>query len=123
MFSLSERHRYFLHQSPTDMRKGFDGLSGLVSNALQMDPLSGDVYIFINRNRNRMKLLVWEAGGFVLYCKRLERGRFEYPLMDQNAKSAVITWHQLMLIVKGIELKSIKQRKRYLLKKTLKKAG
>jgi len=123
MFSLSEGHRYFLCQSPTDMRKGFDGLSGLVSNALGMDPLSGDVYMFINRNRNRMKLLVWEAGGFVLYYKRLERGRFEYPVMDQKAKSAVITWQQLMLIVKGIDLKSVKQRKRFLLKKVLKKAG
>ena len=67
MFSLRERHRYYLYQSPTDMRKGFDGLGGLVSNALQMDPLSGDVYMFINGKRNRMKLLAWEGGGFVLY--------------------------------------------------------
>lgn len=121
MFSLSERHHYYLFQSPTDMRKGFDGLSGLVSNALQMDPLSGDVYMFINRRCNRMKLLVWEAGGFVLYYKRLERGRFEYPVMDQDAKSAVITWHQLTLIVKGIDLKSVKHRKRFLIKRSLKK--
>ena len=117
MFSLSEVHRYYLYQSPTDMRKGFDGLSGLVSNVLQMDPLCGDVYMFINGRRNRMKLLVWEAGGFVLYHKRLESGRFEYPVMEPDAKSVVITWHQLMFIVKGIDLKSVKHRKRYLIKK------
>ncbi len=123
MFSLSEVHRYYLYQAPTDMRKGFDGLSGLVSNVLQMDPLCGDVYMFINGKRNRMKLLVWEGGGFVLYYKRLESGRFEYPVMEQDAKSVVITWHQLMFIVKGIDLKSIKHRKRFLIKRSLKKAN
>lgn len=113
MFSLSERHRYFLYRTPTDMRKGFDGLSGLVRNELGMNPLSGDVFIFINRGRNRMKLLTWEQGGFVLYYKRLEGGRFEYPVASQSGQSAIITWDKLMLIVKGISLKSVKQRKRF----------
>lgn len=113
MFSLSEQHRYFLYRTPTDMRKGFDGLSGLVRNDLKMNPLSGDVFIFINRSRNRMKLLTWEAGGFVLYYKRLEGGRFEYPVVSQTGQSALITWAKLMLIVKGISLQSVKQRKRF----------
>ena len=78
MFSLTERHRYFLYRSATDMRKGFDGLSGVVRNDLGMDPLSGDVFIFLNRRRTHMKLLVWEDSGFVVYYKRLERGRFEW---------------------------------------------
>lgn len=117
MFSLTERHRYYLYRSSTDMRKGFDGLSGLVRNELQLDPLSGDVYIFINRSRNRMKLLVWEQGGFVLYYKRLERGRFEDFLPHNSNQSVVISWEKLMLLVGGISLQSVRQRKRFILKK------
>lgn len=120
MFNLNERHRYYLYEESTDMRKGFDGLSGLIRNELDKDPLSGDVYIFINRGRNRMKLLVWEEGGFVLYYKRLERGRFEYPTSEGNQKSMVISWQKLLLIVKGIDLKSVRKRKRFSVEKVRK---
>ena len=61
------------------MRKGFDGLCGLVHDKMDMNPMDGSVYLFINRQRNRMKMLVWEMGGFVLYYKRLEQGTFELP--------------------------------------------
>ena len=117
MFSLNERHQYYLYQESTDMRKGFDGLSGLVRNELGQNPLSGDVFIFINRGRNRMKLLVWEQGGFVLYYKRLERGRFEIPAVVLGEKSSLISWQKLMLIVKGIDLQSVRKRKRFSYKK------
>lgn len=120
MFSLNERNRYFLYRSATDMRKGFDGLSGVVRNSLGMDPLSGDVFIFLNRRRTHMKLLVWEESGFVVYYKRLERGRFEYPHIDGSGRSIVLSWRQLMLIIEGIELKSVRQRKRF---SQAKKAG
>jgi hypothetical protein len=113
MFSLNERNRYFLYRSATDMRKGFDGLSGVVRNSLGMDPLSGDVFIFLNRRRTHMKLLVWEESGFVVYYKRLEKGRFEYPNRTGSGGSLVISWRQLMLIIEGIELKSVRQRKRF----------
>ena len=113
MFSLSDRHQYYLYAPATDMRKGFDGLSGLVRNEMSSNPLSGDVYIFINRGRNRMKLLVWESGGFVLYYKRLERGRFELPEVSTTDQQAKISWQKLMLIVKGIDLQSVKKRKRF----------
>ena len=76
MFSLHSA-RYFLYSQPTDMRKSFDGLSGLVTSSLGQDLMSGDVYIFINKPRNRIKLLRWEPGGFVLFYKRLEKGTFE----------------------------------------------
>ena len=76
MFALTAQQSYFLYHQPTDMRKGFNGLSGLVRNELGKNPLSGDVFIFINRRRNRMKLLVWEDSGFVLYYKILEQGTF-----------------------------------------------
>jgi transposase len=123
MFSLNEQNRYFLYRSATDMRKGFDGLSGVVRNDLGMDPLSGDVFIFLNRRRTHMKLLVWEDSGFVVYYKRLERGRFEYPNMDEPSRGLVISWRQLMLIIEGIELKSVRQRKRFSLAKKAGKTG
>jgi hypothetical protein len=113
MFSLGERHRYFLYRQAVDMRKGFDGLSGAVRNDLGLDPLSGDVFIFMNSKRTHIKLLVWEASGFVLYYKRLERGRFEYPTGAQIGNSLSVSWPQLMLIVQGIDLKSVRQRKRF----------
>lgn len=123
MFSLTATHRYYLYRPATDMRKGFDGLSGLVRNDLDQDPMSGDVFIFLNRVRTHMKLLVWEDSGFVVYYKRLERGRFEYPDVEHCGQSAMISWRQLMLIVQGIELGSIRQRKRYLAPEIAKKVG
>lgn len=123
MFSLTATHRYYLYRPATDMRKGFDGLSGLVRNDLDQDPMSGDVFIFLNRRRTHMKLLVWEESGFVVYYKRLERGRFEYPEVGHSGQSAVISWQQLMLIVQGIDLRYVRQRKRYLTPKRTKKTG
>ena len=70
-----------------------------------------------------MKLLVWEESGFVVYYKRLERGRFEYPNIDGPGRSIVISWRQLMLIIEGIELKSVRQRKRFSLAKKASKTG
>ncbi|MBK7410721.1 MAG: IS66 family insertion sequence element accessory protein TnpB [Saprospirales bacterium] len=105
------------------MRKGFDGLSGVVRNDLDMNPLSGDVFIFLNRRRTHMKLMVWEEGGFVVYYKRLERGRFEYPHLDASEGSMVISWGQLMLIIQGIELGSVRQRKRFSLPSKAAKTG
>ena len=98
-------------------------MSGVVRNDLGMDPLSGDVFIFLNRRRTHMKLLVWEDSGFVVYYKRLERGRFEYPNMDGPSRGLVISWRQLMLIIEGIELKSVRQRKRFSLAKKAGKTG
>ena len=69
MFSLNDSMRYLLYNKPTDMRKSYHTLCGLVTNELGCDPCNGDVYIFINKARNRIKLLHWEPGGLVLYCK------------------------------------------------------
>lgn len=116
MFQLGERHKYYLYTQTADMRKGFDGLSGIVRNEMGRNPLSGDVYIFINRTRNRMKLLVWEVDGLVLYYKRLERGSFELMVDDSGSLSKQISWQKLLLLVKGIILKSVQQKRRYSLK-------
>ena len=91
------------------MRKGFDGLSGLIREGLQKDPLSGDVFIFFNKRRTQVKLLLWERDGFSIYHKRLERGTYELPA---NA-SAELRSDELMLILQGISLKSVRRRKRF----------
>ena len=74
MFSLNDSMRYLLYNRPTDMRKSFHTLSGIITDAMGQDPSNGNVYIFINRARDRIKLLHWEPGGMVLYSKLLEAG-------------------------------------------------
>lgn len=93
------------------MRKGFDGLSGIVRGALNKDPLSGAVFIFLNRRRNQIKLLLWERDGFSLYHKRLERGTYELPVGDGD--SVELRSDELMLILQGIALKSVQRRERF----------
>jgi transposase len=99
------------------MRNGFDGLSGLVINKLKQDPLSGDIFIFINRTRTLIKLLVWDETGFAIWHKRLEQGTFEMPYIDATMKSVEINRQKLMLILEGISLKNIHTRKRFSIEK------
>jgi transposase len=110
-FSSYSSHRYFLYRQPTDMRKGFDGLSGIVCNELEMDPLSGDVFIFLNRRKDRVKVLFWEGDGFSIYYKRLEAGTYELP--PSGATSMVLSGQDLQLLLSGIQLSSVKRRKRF----------
>ena len=84
------------------MRKGFDGLCGLVHDKMDMNPMDGSVYLFINRQRNRMKMLVWEMGGFVLYYKRLEQGTFELPGQGTKKDTLTLDWELLVLMIQGI---------------------
>jgi len=113
MFSLTSSFRYYLYRGVTDMRKSFNGLSGIVQNELHRNLMSGEVFIFINRRRDKVKLLRWEAGGFILYYKRLESGTFELPDFDENAVSCQMRWMDLMLMVEGISIEKSKQRRRY----------
>ncbi|MHB2149985.1 IS66 family insertion sequence element accessory protein TnpB [Calditrichota bacterium LG25] len=94
------------------MRKSFDGLSGIVINELNVNPLSGDVYIFINKRRDRIKLLIWDRNGFWLLYKRLEQGRFQ-KLFFKDSKGAYISYESLIMLLEGIDLNSVKRRKRY----------
>lgn len=100
MFSLNDSMRYWLWSEPTDMRKSFHTLSGIVNGSMGKDPANGDVYIFINKTRTRMKLLHWEPGGLVLYSKMLERGTFGTP--PQLAADGCLAWRDLVLMVEGI---------------------
>lgn len=94
------------------MRKGFDGLFALVQGQLNQNPLSGDVYVFINRGRNRMKMLRWERGGFVCYYKRLEQGTLK--AVDTKGQSSVlISWTELVLLIEGITIEKFHKRKRF----------
>lgn len=111
MISFSPGQRYFLYREPADMRKSFDGLCGLVTSGLKRDPLSGDVFVFLNRRRTHVKLLVWDRSGFLLYYKRLEQGTFELP---KRAGGGILTWHELVFMLEGVSLKSIQYRKRYM---------
>jgi transposase len=112
MFSITSA-RYYLYSLPTDMRKSFDGLCGLVSNRLGKNPMSGDVYIFINKPRNRIKLLRWEAGGYVLFYKRLERGTFERYRGQNGSLASVISYEELVMIITGISMKNTRKRERF----------
>jgi len=94
------------------MRKGFAGLSGLVREHIGHELMSGDVFIFINRRRDRIKLLMWDVTGFALYYKQLERGTFQCPIMADQ-KGIELTWSELVMLLEGIDLKSIRRRKRY----------
>ena len=103
MFSLNDSMRYLLYRHPTDMRKSFHTLSGIVNDAMGMDPCNGDVYIFLNKARNRIKLLHWESGGMVLYSKILETGTFGTPSgVHGDTLPNLIEWRDLVLLVEGI---------------------
>jgi transposase len=111
MFGLSAQQRYFLFPEVVDMRKSFDGLSGIVTGQMGKDVCSGDVYIFLGKDLSRIKLLVWETGGFVLYYKRLEAGTFALPQPRQG--SIALTYSELCLLVEGLEVAITRRRKRF----------
>lgn len=114
MLHLSSSVSYYFYNSAVDMRKGFDSLSGLVSQYMQLNVLSGSIFIFINKKRNQVKLLLWEGDGLSLYYKRLEQGTYELPQPSSpDASSIAISAGQLQLILQGIQLKSVKMKKRY----------
>jgi len=113
MFTLSTSNRFHLYSQPTDMRKSFDGLAGVVQNTLGNNPLNGDVFIFINRRRDKIKLLHWQGISFTLYYKRLEEGTFEVPTYDPRAGSITLSYAQMVMLVDGLTIKNIEKRKRY----------
>ena len=113
MFSLGDSHIYYLSREATDMRKGFDSLCGEVRQSLGRDPLSGEVFIFYNSSRTRLKLLHWERGGFVIYHKRFEQGILSLPKFDTETGGYMVSWRELMLMVEGVSLERIRLMKRF----------
>ena len=112
MFSLGGS-QYYLYRESTDMRKSFDGLCGIIQYRLSQNPMSGDVFIFLNKPRNRVKLLRWESGGFVLFYKRLEQGTFEKIPHAGVSLTSLLEYGELVMMITGISMKNTKKRKRF----------
>ena len=114
MFNLNENNRFVMAQHPSDMRIGVNGMCGQV-RAVGLDPTNGDVYIFVGSSRKIMKLLHWERGGFAMYYKRLEQGRF-HPLifLRQGIGFRSMRWDELVLLMEGISPK-VARRRRYMI--------
>lgn len=98
---------------PVDMRKSFYTLSGIVTSSMGQDVRSGEVFIFINRRQNIMKILHMEYAGLVIYHKKLESGRFKLPVIDESISSLHIQWNDLILMVQNVKTRPKKLRKRY----------
>ena len=104
--------RIYLCTSPTDMRKGFDTLAALVKEFLGQDPLSGHLFLFVGRGKDRLKILYWDADGFALWYKRLEEGTFRQPRAGTEDPSVELKASELAMLLEGIDLKSVKRGKR-----------
>lgn len=111
MLSLNSGLAFEFYMPPCDMRKSFNGLCGLVRNELGREPNSGEVFVFLSRDRTSLKLLHWERGGYVLYYKKLEEGTFALPKM--RGKSGLISWAALVLLVEGLGLETRVEKKRF----------
>jgi transposase len=111
MLSVAPQVGVFVCSRPTDLRKGFDGLHGMVLEVLKWDPLSGDLFVLLNRRRNRVKILAWDGDGLVIWYKRLESGTFAAPQGEGNSVNFSAT--QLAMLLGGVELKATRSRQRY----------
>jgi len=111
MLSLSPATRVFLRPGPTDMRKSFNGLLSLAEHQLRQDPRSGHLFVFCNRQRNRLKILFWDGSGLWICAKRLEQGRFSWP--ESGEVCLEYTSGQLTLLLDGIELRQARQKNWY----------
>ena len=111
MFFPEAGLKIWLYSQPTDMRKSYNGLSALVKNQLQENPLSGQLFVFINRRRTQIKVLYFDRSGYCIWMKKLEQGLFRYALA--GGEKQALNWTELKLLLEGIELKNTHQNKRY----------
>lgn len=118
MIGSTRNVRVWAYPLPCDMRKGYDGLYGLVTGALGHNPLSGDCFLFVNRPRTRAKVLVWDGTGLCIYMKRLERGRFARLWGQKEGRPAELTMSELSLFLEGARLleRHPKSPQKYILK-------
>ncbi len=111
MLSVLADTRIFLSVAPTDMRKGFNGLQGLVTGVLEQDPLSGHLFLFINRRCDKLKILYWDGDGFAIWYRRLEQGTFQVP--KTNEASIEMRSDELTMLLRGIDFSNVTRRKRF----------
>lgn len=117
MLSVPSSVKIYLYSQAADLRRGYDGLAAIVQSSMNEDPLSGSLFIFVNKRGNRIKLLYWDRDGYAIWMKRLEVGSFEIPKPDDPKSTSVkMTASQLSLILDGIELSSVRRRKRFQLR-------
>jgi transposase len=105
--------RIYLYAQNVDMRKGFDGLHAIIQSEFRRDALGGDLFLFLNRRRDRLKLMTWDRDGWMIFYKRLERGTFERPRPGADGVTVELDATDLAMILAGVELKSVKRRPRY----------
>jgi len=122
MIGVSHGIKVFVCTEPADMRRSFDGLSGMVDKLIRQDPLSGHLFVFRNRNRDRLKILYWDGDGLAIWYKRLENGTFQFPTdlkeqresLKKNPRGGVeISSSDLSLLLGGIDLSSVHKRRRF----------
>lgn len=114
MLTLGSSVRIYVAAETVDLRNGFDGLAAATRQIIQEDPLSGHLFVFLNRRRNRLKILMWEPSGYLLVYKRLERGRFHLPTAPLPGERHVgIESAELGLMLEGIDLRGARRRKRW----------
>ena len=113
MLSLPTHTRVYLCATPVDLRKSFDGLSGLVESVFQKNVLDGHLFLFINKRRDRVKALWWDHDGLVLWYKRLERGTFETPRVSGDGDHLTLDATELAMLLGGVSLASARRRKRF----------
>ena len=106
--------RVYVATEPVNLRKSFDGLMNEVRSVLRRDPLSGHVFVFLNRRKNMVKLLLWTRGGFTIVQKRLERGTFTFPhRVTSTATSVELDVHELSMLLEGIDASHVRTSKRW----------
>ena len=115
MLSLSPTIQVFMAIEPVDLRKGFDALSAAVQSVFDCNVLDGHLFLFLNRRRDRIKLLWWDRDGLAVFYKRLERGTYEIPRHAPGNKQLRLDATQLSLLLSGVQLDSVKHRRRYTL--------
>jgi transposase len=111
VFGLGAATRIYLAAGATDMRKGFEGLYGLVRDRLLCEPLSGHIFLFSNAQRNRLKLLFWDGSGLWVCAKRLEKGRFRWPEIASEQVKIVLSQEELVMLLGGIDLSQTQRRR------------
>lgn len=113
MLGFHSHQRYFMCTTPVDMRKGIDGLCGVIRHILDDNPQNGCVFIFFNKDRDKIKLLVWDVSGYVMYHKRLEQGTFEVVRGNDGKVKQTLRYDHLVMLLSGISVRDAVQRKKF----------
>lgn len=114
MILLSRAVRVYFATQPTNLRMSFEGLTNQIRDALGYDPLSGHVFVFLNRRRNQVKLILWTRGGFTIVHKRLERGTFTFPRqLAEGVAIVTLDVHELAVLLEGIDVAELRTKPRW----------